>query len=120
MADPTTLPDIEAARAAGFSDTDIADALGSHFGADVGAARKAGFGDADIIDHFMPKPEPPKPKATIGDDWQRGIEQTRSGFGTAGAAIAGARLSDIEAAKGKADRGEYLSPIDRERARQYD
>lgn len=125
MADPVPVFDVAAARADGVSDADIATFLAPKLGFNLEQARKDGVADSAIVDFLSPPKtpaapaEPPK-KATIGDDWQRGIEQSRAGFGAMGAAVAGARLSDVEAAKKKADAGEYLSPIERERARQYD
>lgn len=121
--------DVAGARQAGFTDEQIADHLAKKTGYDIAGAREAGFADVDIIRHLTPapvrdekapEPEKPKKKATIGDDFERGLLQARSDSQMLGAAVAGARVSDIEAAKGKADRGEYLSPIDRERSRQYD
>lgn len=119
--------DAAAARADGVSDADIAAFLAPRAGFDLARARKDGVSDAAIIDFLAPEvagppasAAPPKPKATIGDDLQRGLEQARSSAQTLGGIIAGARLSDIEAAKAKRDRGEYLPPIERAMADQYD
>ena len=54
------------------------------------------------------------------DDFERGLLNARSDSQMLGAAVAGRNLSAIEAAKAKADRGEFLSPFEREQARQYD
>lgn len=45
--------DVEGARKAGYSDTDIAEFLASQSKFDAGAARQAGYGDADIIAHLL-------------------------------------------------------------------
>jgi len=64
----------------------------------------------------------PKPAAKAGilDDLERGLQQTRSDASMLGAAVAGRNLSAIEAAKAKADRGEYLTPLEKQQVRQYD
>lgn len=52
------LPDIEAARAAGYSDKEILAAVGPVMGADVGAAVKAGYSASEVLNALMPPPPP--------------------------------------------------------------
>lgn len=55
--------DIAGARKAGFTDTQIADALAKKANFDVDGARQAGFKDLDIITRLTPaSPEAPKPE----------------------------------------------------------
>ena len=49
--------DIEGARKAGYSETEIADFMAQQSKFDVGGARQAGYSDADIIAHLTPKEE---------------------------------------------------------------
>lgn len=44
--------DVQAARAAGYSDSDIADYLSKKNGFDVNGARKSGYNDAEIVAHL--------------------------------------------------------------------
>jgi hypothetical protein len=50
--------DIKGAKAAGYSDTQIADVLAQKAGFDAAAARKAGHADTDIIAHLSSRREP--------------------------------------------------------------
>ena len=54
--------DVEAAKAAGHSDEDIANHLAQSHGYDVLSARKEGFSDADIIKHLAPMEVQPEAK----------------------------------------------------------
>ena len=57
--------DVDGARAAGYSDTDIASYLGSQASFDVDAARKAGYDDSEIVNYLAPPapaPTPPPPE----------------------------------------------------------
>jgi hypothetical protein len=54
--------DVEAAKAAGHSDEDIANHLAQSHGYDVLGARKEGFSDADIIKHLAPMEVQPEAK----------------------------------------------------------
>lgn len=49
--------DIDGARKAGYSDTEIADHLGQSRGFDVKGARAAGYSDSDIIGHLKAAPD---------------------------------------------------------------
>lgn len=50
--------DVAAARAHGYSDTEIADTIAAKAGFDTAGARKAGFADADIIARLTSAPAP--------------------------------------------------------------
>ena len=54
--------DIEGARKAGYSDSEIADHLASSAKFDSAAARKAGYSDAEIIGHLGQKAAPEAPQ----------------------------------------------------------
>lgn len=120
--------DLPGARRAGYTDDQIADFLASQVDLDIAAAREAGWTDRDIIAQLTPARTPapkveqaPAPKkAGIGDDLKRGLLQAQSDSQMLGATVAGRRLSEIEAAKAKADRGEPLTPWERAQASQYD
>lgn len=49
--------DVDGARKAGYSDTEIADHLAKDSGFDTSGARKAGYTDAELITHLRPKVE---------------------------------------------------------------
>lgn len=49
--------DVDGARKAGYSDTEIADHLAKQSGFDTAGARKAGYTDAELISHLRPKVE---------------------------------------------------------------
>lgn len=53
--------DVEGARAAGYSDTEITDFLSTQRRFDVGQARKAGYPDSEILGHMLGGAEPQKP-----------------------------------------------------------
>lgn len=57
--------DVDGARKAGYSDSEIADYLGGQSGFDVTGARKAGYGDGEIVS-FLTAPEPEPKKNTFG------------------------------------------------------
>ena len=61
--------DIEKARAAGYSDSEIVDFLGKDSTLDIGKARKAGYKDSELIQHFIAPPtatsEAPKPATPV-------------------------------------------------------
>ena len=50
--------DIDGARKAGYSDTEIADYLGKQRNFDVGGARKSGYSDTEILSHLTAKAAP--------------------------------------------------------------
>lgn len=54
--------DVQAAKKAGYSDTEIANFLGQQSKFDVGAARKSGYSDAEIVGHLTKAPAKPKPQ----------------------------------------------------------
>jgi hypothetical protein len=62
--------DVEGARAAGYSDGEIANYVGGLSNFNTAAARKAGYANDEIISHlaFQPKPppEPTPPSSTLG------------------------------------------------------
>jgi hypothetical protein len=67
--------DVEGARAAGYTDAEIADYLASEEAFDITGAREAGYTDADIIGHLSAAPAAPaaakpveEPKSTFIDD----------------------------------------------------
>lgn len=70
--------DVESARKAGYTDTEIADFLGSQRKFDVGAARKAGYSDDEIVGHLLKGSEPAKPAAVRAGD---GIRELPRQFG---------------------------------------
>jgi hypothetical protein len=49
--------DVDGARKAGYSDTEIADHLAKDSGFDTAGARKSGYTDAELITHLRPKVE---------------------------------------------------------------
>lgn len=49
--------DIDGARKAGYSDSEIADFMGKSKNFDVGSARKSGYSDSDIIGHLSGTPD---------------------------------------------------------------
>lgn len=125
MADtPLIQFDTAAARADGVSDADIATFLAGRAGFDLAAARKDGISDAAIVDFLAPEGTPEAPskpkKATIGDDINRAWQGAVSQFHMLGADASAQRLSDIEAAKRKADAGEYLTPWEKKTVANYD
>ena len=55
--------DVQGARAAGYSDVEIADHLANESGFDIAGARKAGYSDSEIIGHLsQPKAAPADPR----------------------------------------------------------
>lgn len=72
-ATPQNVPfDVDGARAAGYSDSAIADFLASQTNFDIGAARKAGYGDDAIIGHIATKPvAPPAPSNDYTTGWSQ-------------------------------------------------
>jgi hypothetical protein len=62
--------DVEGARAAGYTDAEIADFLAGEEAFDAAAAREAGYTDADIIGYISAAPAKPveEPKSTFMDD----------------------------------------------------
>lgn len=63
--------DLEGAKKAGYSDSDIADYLGAQSKFDVAGARKAGYQDAELIQHLSSN-SPPKPtQGASGQDAPR-------------------------------------------------
>lgn len=68
--------DVEGARAAGYSEAEIADHLGKSKGFNVAGARKSGYSDADILSHLgagmqptsTAPAAPARPKAPITDN----------------------------------------------------
>ncbi|MFS2027058.1 hypothetical protein [Massilia sp. CT11-137] len=61
--------DVEGARAAGYSDVEIADHLASESKFDIAGARKAGYSDSEIIGHLS------QPKAAPADPRMAGVPQ---------------------------------------------
>lgn len=97
MADPQTAAttaattatfDIAGARAAGYSDADIAGYLADKSGFDVDGARKAGYDDNDIINHLSPPATDQPLAATLPDS------------STAGTLVRGAERGTLPAAGG--------------------
>lgn len=65
--------DIDGAKKAGYSETEIADYLGQQNKFDVAGARKAGYKDTDIISHLSSTPiQPAKRAAASGQEAQTG------------------------------------------------
>src|SRR5690242_18266436 len=63
--------DIEGAKKAGYSDTEIADHLAQEAKFDAPAARKAGYTDAEIISHVSgAKSAAPSPEKEGPGNWQ--------------------------------------------------
>lgn len=67
--------DVEGARAAGYTDAEIADFLAGEEAFDAAAAREAGYTDAEIIGYISAAPAAPaavkpveEPKSTFIDD----------------------------------------------------
>lgn len=124
MADPI-LFDTAAARADGISDAAIAEFLAPRIGFDLAAARKDGIPDTAIVDFLAPAatPEPeakPARKAGLGDDINRGWQRAVESVQTLRADWSAQTLSAIEAAKRKADAGEYLTPWEKKQVANYD
>jgi len=76
--------DAEAAKAAGYTDAEIADHLASARGYDVAGARRSGYSDTDIVQHLsgssplsrsipLPPPEPPGPPPSALSAAARGV-----------------------------------------------
>lgn len=65
--------DVQAARAHGYSDAEIADAISKKAGFDVVSARKAGYADADVISHLVAPPPTPADKAMQDVADQQGV-----------------------------------------------
>lgn len=92
--------DVEAAKAAGYSDAEIADYLGQDSGFDSAAARQAGYSDAEILGHLTAQPA--TPPRSIGQEFGRQLGLTaRAGAET----VAGVAAPFIEAAAGLANLG---------------
>lgn len=116
--------DTAAARADGIPDADIAAFLAGRAGFDLAAARRDGVSDEAIVDFLSPEraPEPVKKpeKAGIGDDLNRGWQRAVETVQTLRADMSAQRLSEIEAAKAKADAGEYLTPWEKKQVADYE
>lgn len=89
---PTGNFDVAGARAAGYTDADIAGYLADKTGFDVQGARKAGYNDGDIIDHLSPPPPepaapPPEEKTGILGGIAKGFENLPADFAKAGGAV---------------------------------
>src|SRR5574343_237838 len=92
--------DVEAAKAAGYSDAEIADYLGKDSGFAAAGARQAGYSDAEILGHLTAKPAiPPR---SIGQEFGRQLGLTARAGAEAVTAIPAAI---VEAAAGLANLG---------------
>lgn len=100
--------DVEGARAAGYTDAEIADYLANQSGFNAVAAREEGYTDAEIVDHLAgvaPKPKPKKQEPDRSAAQYAGVltsalapYATVAGLGAA----AGAPLAGIGAIPGAA------------------
>ena len=101
---------VQAAREAGYTDTQIANHIASITGQDLTAARKAGYDDEQILNHLAPKPtpkpEPPPDDSTTlgamgraaGQETVEGAGKTVSGVGAVTKTIGGAERKAESAA----------------------
>lgn len=84
--------DIEGARKAGYSDTEIADHLATENKFDAAGARKSGYGDAEIISHLSPM--------SWGDAVGKGIKAVPDSALNLGKNLATAALNPIDTTEG--------------------
>ena len=107
--------DVEGARKAGYSDSEITDFLGRENKFDVNAARKAGYSDSDLLQHFRnatpvaaPKQEAKVlPDSDTSSDFMRGLSNyfpQLQELGGATEALAGVGLHKL----GATDTGKSL------------
>jgi hypothetical protein len=97
--------DVEGARAAGYTDAEIANYLASQDAFDAASARKSGYTDAEIIDYLSAPVE--TPKSTFIDDAAQLLGVTNSAllpYATAAGAgaLAGAPFAGVGAIPGAA------------------
>ena len=92
--------DVQGAKAAGYSDAEIADHLAASRSFDIGAARKSGYSDSEIVQHLAP-PAPPSFK----DKANQAIRDVVGG--------AASKLNPIEIGKGMVQSAQaaYEDPI---------
>lgn len=116
--------DTEAARADGVPDAEIAKFLAGRAGFDLVAARRDGVSDEAIVDFLSPErttqPSKKPEKAGVGDDLNRGWQRAVETIQTLRSDWSAQDLTAIEAAKSKADRGEYLTPWEKKQVANYD
>jgi hypothetical protein len=106
--------DVEGARKAGYSDSEITDFLGKENKFDVNAARKAGYSDPELIQHFKNTAPTPKQEAKVlpasdtSSDFMRGLSNyfpQLQELGGAAEALTGVGLSKL----GATDTGRSLA-----------
>jgi hypothetical protein len=91
--------DIEGARKAGYSESEIADHLATSRKFNIGQARQAGYGDAEIVSHLAGlAPPPDKPLSVRAGEAIREIPRQvglTARYGIEGAAALPAMIADI-------------------------
>ena len=123
--------DANAARAAGLSDTAIADWLTQNVyrdSYDLDAARKAGVSDFDTVNFLSAQSRKsaiePTPRSTrtpsIGGDLERGYHEGVGILKKIAVDFSAQDLSDLYAAKNKEERGEYLTPWEQKKLVNYE
>lgn len=85
--------DVEGAKRAGYSDTEIADHLAQQGNFDVAGARKAGYSDTEILGHLT-QPEQPR---SAGQELSRQVGLTARHVIEGGAGLAGIAVDPINA-----------------------
>ena len=107
--------DIQAARAAGYSDAEIADYLGKKSGFDVQGARKSGYQDAEIVSHLDAKQTAKaREDSWVGKFGDQIVDNVSSGIKSALGPIAGNLVqSGGKILRARSDSGEAaaISPL---------
>jgi hypothetical protein len=83
--------DIEGARKAGYSETEIADHIAKTANFDAPKARQAGYSDSEIIKHLAPDP-------TMGDRIKQGAKDLAGGAVRGAGSIGATLLAPVDAA----------------------
>lgn len=109
---------VQAARDAGYTDTQIANHVASITGQDLTAARKAGYDDAQILAYLSPKPapkvEPPPDEGALIEPGAMARKAGQTLVGGAGETVTG--VGAVTKGVGRAEKGQTSTDLDMMRA----